>query len=291
MRGKHRGAFSPGRQDDEGGGDDSSRWLGTYGDAITLLMAFFVMLYAMSEVDATKFEAFVRGLQDPFGNSAASDGMFDAQPALVGDSGNAVPAETLADLTAGMPPVELPPPVPRDPAEEVEEGELDPDDLPASDDLDQLEVVQAAIAESLTAAGLGDLASFRFDGRGLVLSLATDNVLFASGSTEISDLGRDLIAAVAEPLASFDNGVFVEGHTDDVPIAGRPGYTNWNLSTDRAVAVVSLLATEHDVDQDRLGAAGYAEFRPRVPNTNDRNRSTNRRVDVLVVAEGVDLDG
>ena len=56
MRGKHRGAFSPGRQDDDGGGDDSSRWLGTYGDAITLLMAFFVMLYAMSEVDATKFE-------------------------------------------------------------------------------------------------------------------------------------------------------------------------------------------------------------------------------------------
>ena len=286
MRGKRQGGFTPGR-DDGGEADDSSRWLGTYGDAITLLMAFFVMLYAMSEVDAQKFEAFVRGLQDPFGNTAASAGMFDASPGIVGDAGDVVPQDVLADLQES-----LPPPVPAPAQDQQDEADDvgDQGDLPPTDDLEQLEDVQAAVLESLAAAGLSDLASFRFDGRGLVLSLATDNVLFASGSTEISPLGRDLIAAVAAPLQSFGNDIFVEGHTDDVPV-GRAGYTNWNLSTDRAVAVVTLLATEHGITQDRLGAAGYAEYRPRVPNDSDRNRSTNRRVDVLVVAEGVQIDG
>lgn len=282
MRGKRRGAFTPGRDGEES--DDSTRWLGTYGDAITLLMAFFVMLYAMSEVDVQKFEAFVRGLQDPFGNTAASEGMFDASPAIVGESG-AVVTDPLAELRQS-----LPPPL-STPAEEQEEAERgDAGDLPPTDDLAQLEAVRAAVVASLDAVGLGDLASFRFDGRGLVLTLATDNVLFDSGSTEISALGRDLLAAVADPLARFGNDVFVEGHTDDVPV-GRDGYTNWNLSTDRAVAVVSLLATEHGLPQERLGAAGYAEYRPRAPNTDPRNRATNRRVDVLVVAEGVQIDG
>lgn len=206
----------------------------------------------------------------------------------MGELGNAVPNEVIGDITAGLPPIEVPPPVPDAPREDHVPAESTT--LPPTDDLEQLQDVQAAVVESLEVAGLGELASFRFDGRGLVLSLATDNVLFDSGSTSISPLGRDLIAAVAGPLDAFGNDIFVEGHTDDVPV-GRPGYTNWNLSTDRAVAVVSLLAAEHGIDQHRLGAAGYAEWRPRVPNDSARNRATNRRVDVLVVAEGVTLDG
>lgn len=283
MRGKRAGSYSPGRQGDDDGGDDSSRWLGTYGDAITLLMAFFVMLYAMSEVDVAKFEAFVRGLQDPFGNTAASDGLLPSSSGIIGDAGEAPPTDVIADAVEPIqPPAE--PPVAQDPAEDTADDQL------ATDDLEQLDEVQRAVEASLASAGLGELASYRYDGRGLVLTLATDNVLFDSGSTEISPLGQDLLAAVAAPLAGFENDVFVEGHTDDVPV-GRAGYTNWNLSTDRAVAVVTLLATQHGIGQDRLGAAGYAEFRPRVPNTGPDARATNRRVDVLVVAEGVSLDG
>jgi chemotaxis protein MotB len=263
MRGKRQGAYSPRRGGGQGS-DDSNRWLGTYGDAITLLMAFFVMLYAMSEVDVAKFEAFVRGLQDPFGNPAASQGLLDSAPAIVGDAGDDVPGDDTE-------PFEVPSPV---------------EERPPTDDIAQLETVEEAILASLSAAGLEDLADFRFDGRGLVLSLATDNVLFASGSTEISELGRSLIAAIAEPLAAFDNDVFVEGHTDDVPLS-RGGYTNWNLSTDRAVAVVNLLARAHGLDEARLGAAGYADNRPRVPNDGPDHRAMNRRVDVLIVAEGV----
>ena len=285
MRGKRQGGFSPNR-DDGGDGDDSNRWLGTYGDAITLLMAFFVMLYAMSEVDAQKFEAFVRGLQDPFGNTAASEGMLDASSGIVGDAGANVPQDVLADITAALDPSTGA----AGPDGQAADTPAELDDMPPMDDMAQLEAVQQAVADSLVAAGLEDLASFRFDGRGLVLSLATDNVLFDSGSTAISPLGRDLLAAVAGPLGEFGNDVFVEGHTDDVPV-GRADYTNWNLSTDRAVAVVNLLAAEHAIAPERLGAAGYGEYRPRVANDNARHRAANRRVDVLVVAEGVQING
>lgn len=278
MRGKRAGAYTPRRGGGGGGSDESNRWLGTYGDAITLLMAFFVMLYAMSEVDVQKFEAFVSGLQGPFGNRAAEQGLLDGQPSVIDDgAADSMPGDDLGPIV----PVDV-----VDPISPVRP----PQTLPPSDDLAQLEQVQQAVMSSLAAAGMQDLASFRFDGRGLVLTLATDNVLFPSGSTAISDRGRELIAAVAAPLRQFRNDVFVEGHTDDVPL-NRGSYTNWNLSTDRAVAVVSLLATDHGFSQDRLGAAGYAEFRPRAGNDSDAGRSANRRVDILVVAESAATAG
>jgi chemotaxis protein MotB len=275
MRGKRSGLYSPSRRGDDDSEQDSTRWLGTYADAITLLLAFFVMLYAMSEIDVMKFEAFIRGLETPFGNTTISEGLLDAQPSIVGDS-----REEQVDPYHDA--ITLPVPVRPDDVHDADALTLQ--------DLQQLADVEAALMEALEAAGMADLASFRFDGRGLVMSLATDDVLFATGSTRISSLGQALIATVAEPLARFHNDVFVEGHTDDVPF-GRPDYTNWNLSTDRAVAVVSLMAASHGITPDRLGAAGYAEFRPRAGNDTAEGRAANRRVDILIVAQGVTFDG
>jgi chemotaxis protein MotB len=179
-----------------------------------------------------------------------------------------------------------------EPEEEPEEAptpepvEPRPELPPSNIDLDQLEAVRAAVDASLRQADLEHVATYRYEERGLVVSIAADDILFDTGSTRISRLGRSIVAAVAEPLSSFPNDVLVEGHTDDVPL-DRDGYTNWNLSTDRAVAVLSLLATEHRIEQTRLGAVGYGEFRPVVPNDSPANRSMNRRVDILVVGQGV----
>jgi chemotaxis protein MotB len=275
MRGKRSGLYTPKRRGDDDGDEGSTRWLGTYADAITLLLAFFVMLYAMSELDVMKFEAFIRGLETPFGNTAMNDGLLDAQPSIVGDS-----REDREE--SRHEPIALPVP--------VRPHEPDDADTLTLQDLEQLAEVEAALVEALEASGMADLASFRFDGRGLVMSLATDDVLFATGSTRISSLGQELIATVANPLARFSNDVFVEGHTDDVPF-GRQDYTNWNLSTDRAVAVVSLMTSRHSIDPDRLGAAGYAEYRPRAGNDTVEGRAANRRVDILIVAQGVTFHG
>ena len=85
---------------------------------------------------------------------------------------------------------------------------------------------------------------FDIDARGLTIAIATDDVLFASGSPDIGGRGRDIIAALAPTLASFDNEILVEGHTDTVPLSVG-GYDNWNLSADRALAVLKLLVDDH----------------------------------------------
>ena len=159
------------------------------------------------------------------------------------------------------------------------------DALPAPDAA-QLEGVRASVESALQAAGLDAYAEFRYDERGLVVSIAADDVLFATGSTQVGDVGREIVTVIARTLLDVPNDVVVEGHTDDVPLH-RAGYTNWNLSTDRAVAVLRLLVDELELPPARLGATGYGEFRPVAENTTPAGRARNRRVDILIVAEGL----
>ena len=269
MRGKTTGRYSPSRSgsDDDGGGE---RWLTTYGDAITLLLAFFVMLYAMSEVSVEKFEAFVSGLRIPFHNEAAANSLLPPGSSLVGDAGLTGSTEgPVASAVAPLTPAAVVP----------------PDNVggPAKD-TDQLKQIEQEVSAALAGQQLDSVATYRYDHRGLVVSLGTDNVLFATGSTTISPLGREIIATVAGVLSDYPNDIVVEGHTDDVPL-DRTGYTNWNLSTDRAVAVLEMLIDDFGIDPDRLGATGYGEQRPLVPNDTPAHRARNRRVDVLVVAQ------
>ncbi|MTV27336.1 flagellar motor protein MotB [Nitriliruptoraceae bacterium ZYF776] len=245
------------------GGDDDGgdTWLTTYADAITLLMAFFVMLYAMSEVDVTKFKAFVEGLAVPFGNESgeglmpASDGLAPEQPSVMPT------AEVAADVTVAE---EATPTTP--------------------EERERLDEVAEALDQALADAGLSELVEQRIEQRGLVVSIASDDVLFALGSTDISRLGRRVIATVARTLEGFPNELVIEGHTDDLPLA-RPGYSNWNLSTDRAVAVLDEMITEHGLPPVKVSAAGYGEFRPLADNDTRSGRSRNRRVDIVVLHE------
>ncbi len=274
MRGKSSGRFTPRRQ--SAGDDGGERWLTTYGDAITLLLAFFVMLYAMSEVSVEKFEAFVAGLRVPFHNEATANSLLPPGSSLVGDAG--VSAETEGPVTPVTPPLTpeavVPPAATGGPAK----------------DMTQLRRIEADVRETLDRKDLSSVASYRYDHRGLAVSLGTDDVLFATGSTVISPLGREVVAAVAQVLERYPNDIVVEGHTDDVPL-DRGGYTNWNLSTDRAVAVLEMLIDDFGLDPNRLGATGYGEHRPIAANDTPAHRARNRRVDVLVVAQEKQSDG
>ena len=124
--------------------------------------------------------------------------------------------------------------------------------------------------------------SLRLDSRGLVVSIATDDVLFASGSPVLSAAGREIIDALAPILAGFDNQVLIEGHTDTVPL-NENGYTNWNLSADRGLAVLEILEAG-GINPRRLSATGYGEFRPISDNSTDEGRAANRRVEMVIVA-------
>jgi len=125
--------------------------------------------------------------------------------------------------------------------------------------------------------------------RGKMTVKMKDKILFSSGSATIGKDGKAALAAVAEVLRGVQGKVFrVEGHTDNVPL-GRGTYTNWELSTARALAIVRYLQ-EQGVDPTRLAAAGYGEFKPIAPNDTADGRSQNRRIEIVLAAEDAPVE-
>ncbi len=110
-----------------------------------------------------------------------------------------------------------------------------------------------------------------------------DNVLFASGSAKVNDEGRTALKQIAAVLKAFEDRRFqIEGHTDNVPIKGHSGYSNWELSADRALSVVHLMV-EEGVQAQNVSAAGYGEYRPRAENGSDEGRAMNRRIEIIML--------
>jgi chemotaxis protein MotB len=121
------------------------------------------------------------------------------------------------------------------------------------------------------------------DARGLVLSIPEASA-FPTATADLSPLAQDAVTRLAGVLGRLPNAVRVEGHTDDVPIHTARFTSNWELSTARAIRVVELLIQQGQLAPDRLSAAGYGEFHPRVANDSAAARAQNRRVDVVILS-------
>jgi len=235
--------------------DEGPGWLATYGDLVTLLLAFFVMLFAVSSVEAQKFEAFLAGLGQ-FDNAAAAPGVWPPSAA------EAPIFSMNANIGQGA----------LEKAEATEEA------------LREREQIEEELAEAVEAAGLADSLELRVDPRGVAVALTTDNVLFATGSAELTSPGDDVIGRIAAVLQNLDHDVTIEGHTDSTPL-NRAGYTNWHLSTDRAVSVVQALALRHGIAPTRLSAVGYGEHKPLDRGNTPEARARNRRVEIIIHTE------
>jgi chemotaxis protein MotB len=131
-------------------------------------------------------------------------------------------------------------------------------------------------------AGASNAIAFVDDARGVVISLP-ESASFATGSATLAPPARTFLLNLAQALRPTATLVRIEGHTDDVPVAGGRYGSNWELSTARASAVVAFLVGEASFAPTRLSAAGYAEFHPRVPNDSPESRARNRRVDVVLL--------
>jgi chemotaxis protein MotB len=153
---------------------------------------------------------------------------------------------------------------------------------PVVPQLDNLVVLQQQLAARLQRQiQLGQVA-LGVDARGLVVSIREAGS-FASGSAELSDGARALLAQIAAPLGELTHPVRIEGHTDDTPIRTPRFRSNWELSTARATQVIAYLQNELGLAATRLSAAGYGEFHPRVANTTPAARAQNRRVDLVIL--------
>lgn len=256
-------------------------WMGTYGDMVTLLMAFFVMLFAMSSTDVTKFQALLSGLAMPFGNTSAintNTGAAQGNPAVISKLG-----------TAGEPKSE------RDSQKQNQQANQSKDMLDGQKSVlkdgqsptEQLIEVQREVEEDvkkkLQELNLdGRSADVRDDARGLVIDLDTDNVLFQTGSAKLSQTGVALVQSIAPALIDSPNTIVIEGHTDNQQYAGQ-AYDNWNLAADRSVSVLKALV-DAGLPPERVSATSYGESRPKAPNDTADGQRANRRVEVLLVS-------
>ncbi len=221
------------------------RWLVSYADFVTLLFAFFVVMFAVSQVDTKKLGKFTESFSRAEGidifPQAGRGIMAGASEGPPGDpdptSKSSVLSEELSGLQAGL--------------------------AAAARHDETLQNVQVLVRRNE-----------------LVLRLS-ESVLFDSGDDALRGPAVQVLQRIASELKKRDIDVRVEGHTDDRPIRNSRFQSNWNLSTGRATAVVAKLAAE-GIEAPRLSAAGYGEFHPLGPNSTEEGKKQNRRVDLVV---------
>ncbi len=246
-------------------------WVIPYADMLTLLMGLFLVLWAIGNDDLAKMKEFSQSFAAEVGIAApiaGSDGLLEG-----GSEAPTVSTTTIAPLSPRQ--------VAAGQAALEREGEQVAAETAASEQLDRAETTIRTRAQG---DGVGDAITFRREERGLVVSIVTDDVLFAPGSAELQASGSKALDAVAAALLALENPIAIEGHTDDVPISTGRYPSNWELSTARAGAVLRYLVDHHGLPAQRMIAGGYAEQRPLAPNDSTEGRSRNRRVDVAVLS-------
>jgi chemotaxis protein MotB len=264
--------------------ENHERWLVSYADMITVLMALFIVLFAISTVDATKFEALKASLASSFGNPIAV--VNQGKSPTPGDTNGEFPLELSASLVS--------PSSPRLDSEVAQAvsaarardalAEADRARATVEREVRSLEQTRRDIVAALRRNKLRGSVRFRYDERGLVVSVVTDEVLFAADLALLSAVGAKVVDTLAPVLRDIPNDLLVEGHTNTVPVAPKYFPTEWELSTARATAVVRHLIDSGRVTPRRLSAAGYADQRPLIPGTSARANRLNRRVEIVVVS-------
>lgn len=258
------------RKGGHGGGEheNSERWLLTYADMITLLVAFFIMLYAMSVMNVQKFQQLAISVRSGFGSS-----MMNGEPSILGNSG-----------ISGMPSILANGRQPNEDGKSQKDGGLPSikKDQAARQDAHNLDNAYQVMQAYIKKKHLENVMHVDRDERGVVVTVMTDKMLFARGEADLRPEEAGLLSKVAEVANAVPNQVRVEGHTDNLPIHTARFPSNWELSTTRATVVLRFFE-QQGVASRRLEAAGYAEQHPLKPNDNEANRGANRRVEVVIL--------
>ncbi len=279
--------------------ENEERWLLTYSDMITLLMALFMVLFSISSVNVSKYITLQQSLRAAFSGSIRPGGR-----AILKSGSESTTAHTPA--TAEVPSImpltpNIPKPVDIGTAQAqaaIKAAQAAYPNTPIGISARQLQTaLQAAESASqeqssfvalklrlqsyAQAHGFASQVSATIERRGLVVTVLTDKLLFDSGQATLQAAGMPLLNEIASLLnVDRTHPIVVEGYTDDIPIETAEFPSNWELSTARATTVVQYLIA-HGVDENRLGAAGYAQLHPITSNATPAGRALNRRVEIV----------
>jgi len=236
------------------------RWLVSYADFITLLFAFFVVMFATSQTDKGKAAQVSESVKRALEENEFASVMAGILGGTVGEkgTGNAMmrgPGGATKAVT--------------------EKGLKDPrvaELLPSQHFLN--EQLKGEISSGKVIVHMGS--------RGLVVSLQ-EAAFFPSGGSTVHESAYNSIAKIAESIRQLPNPVRLEGHTDSVPIHNERFASNWDLSAARAIAMLQLFTDHFGIEREKFSVAGYADVVPIESNDTSEGRARNRRVDIVIL--------
>ena len=244
--------------------ENHERWLVSYADFMTLLFAFFVVMFASTQNDKNK----AKDVSDSV-RQALEHGQFSAAISTVLGRGKHEVRKAPLSQEATTQRENPSPPPPRPP-------EIHPPDLARS-----LFTLQKGLDSDLKNGKL----QLRLDARGLIISMR-EKGFFASGDSGVAPDSMPILAKIAAVVQALPNPVRLEGHTDARPIHNSRYHSNWELSTARSIAMLELLRDRFQIPASRMAVAGYAENLPADTNDTEDGRAHNRRVDLVLLSAG-----
>lgn len=267
-----------GHQHHEEEHENHEAWVIPYADMITLLMGLFIVMWSLGNADLQKLQAISSSFASSLGMSSGVGGEQGGGSGVL--DGIDRPSLEIERVLLEVPVLT---------AEQVDEavGALRREEEAAEAkqaEQAQLGEVERVITDHATVTGVSDAIGFRYEERGLVVSIVTDQVLFEPGSATLRPEGRVVLDGLADALLDLPHHIAIEGHTDSVPISNARFPSNWELSTARATSVLQYFLGSYGFPPDRLTASGYAEQRPLGDNDTPDGRAQNRRVDIAVLA-------
>lgn len=243
------------------GHQNHERWLVSYADFITLLFAFFVVMFATAQKDKTKQKIVAESVRD-----AIQKGQLTTTIRGIINQRKVTPAGK-GDIHPNPDPAE-----PRKPPEKP---------VPASkvDLAKALAILNTVLAKELEKGNV----AVKLDGRGLVVSMR-ELAFFNSGDDVINPASLPIVEKIAHVIATLPNAVRLEGHTDSIPIHNSRFRSNWELSAARSIAMLEVLRDRCHLPAERMSVAGFAENAPVDSNDTQEGRMHNRRVDLVVLS-------
>lgn len=250
-------------------------WLLPYADMLTLLLALFIVMFAMAKTDDSK----IQELGDEFSiifsgkNSGGSTGILPGHPSkkVTDKDGESVSETKVVEQKKGKDKI---------PNEENKEIQKDTD-------VERMQSVGDSIKNELSEEGFGEEIDVSLEQDGLRIAIKS-GVLFAPGSAAVTPEIEEVVKKIATSLKDLDNDLIIAGYTDNVPSNTTEYPSNWELSAARAMTVMKLLVKHHGIEEDRVSVQAYGEYKPKVPNNTEENRARNRRVEIFVVKQNRD---
>ena len=252
------------RRHEEEEHENHERWLVTYADMLTLLMVLFIVMFAMSQVDETKFNKLRAGLAEGFG---ASSSFMQGSDSFLQDQ----PEETSPEVVASM---DFHSPTPPDQTVAKE----------AARESNRLDAIRKQVEDVLRRHGLSDDVRMTIDDRGLVISLVSRHVVFQADVAQLSPRGQQVVDVLAPVLRTIPDDLRIDGHTNQVQVHPKYYATDWDLSAARAVTVLRRLNETGGVPADRLSMAAFGHEKPLVDPAKPGSQAVNKRVDIVVLS-------